>query len=98
MRENEEKVTTLVCAPRLPGDSPDDQIMGSAETNCEECGGGIWMAPTGQRLKQANPSIRAICVPCAMIAMGKEREEFKVMPPLRSQLEEIEEDRKRRLL
>ncbi len=81
-----EEPTYLVCLPVI--NNPDGQGLaaGSIKNKCSECGGEVWMAPSGQQLIAQGSVI--ICIPCAM-KKAKEQGEFHLMKPTPEQAEEI---------
>ena len=82
---NETKV--LICMPTsfkgyvVPGSLPD---------KCSKCGQPVWVAPSSWLIRQDNPGMEVLCMPCALRQMKKAKHpEIENITP--AQAEEIEE-------
>ena len=60
---------TLVCMPAsfkgyvVPGGLPD---------KCSKCRQPVWVSPSSLLIKQDNPGIEVLCIPCALDQMKKD--------------------------
>jgi hypothetical protein len=52
---------------------PTGEVPGSVLFTCVQCGGAVWLAPSGQRAREAR-NLPALCVPCAIPMMFEKKD------------------------
>jgi len=83
----------IICAP-VEGSS--DQIEGSVQLNCEECGQAVWCAPTGRKaINKMGPLALVLCMGCGMERIVRDPDP-EILPPTEEQVVEIERHWERR--
>jgi hypothetical protein len=81
--------TVIICA-QVEGNQPlSHQIAGTVIENCDECGQGVYIAPSGQLMAEtAEPPVSYLCIACGW-AMLKSDPDPTVLEVTQEQLDEM---------
>lgn len=80
----EDEVTVIICLP-VEGDPSRYLVPGSIQSQCEDCGAKVWVAPSGQDIISST-NATVVCTRCGLTRV---KEEPGSLETSEKQIEEI---------